>query len=139
MACATQPLTPTELRERSLAAVYVQSMARWNLLAPPDTAYQIEFVRLNGKTVCHGNVCPVEMTLPAGHDKLVIQCLREMGPLFVPLSTGYYAGDFIAGHTYGLRPVTMMPRCTPELLDMSVPAKPTAVPQPGGSASPRRP
>jgi hypothetical protein len=117
-ACATEPpLTPSQLASDRLAAVYVASTALWKIAAPPGQGYRMEITHVNGHGVCTPTHCPTRVTLPAGSGEFEVRCSLLMGDLQIPKQSVNFHGNFIAGHMYQLRPVSMVPACRFEVRD----------------------
>lgn len=118
VACVAGPaMTPAQLASDRLAAVHVASTALWKLAAPPGQGYRMDITHVNGHGVCTPTYCPTRITLPAGNGEIEVRCSLLMGNLQIPKQSVNYRGNFIAGHEYQLRPVSMVPACRFEVRD----------------------
>ena len=119
-ACATAPdKTPAELAAQNLAALRVVSPALWGFKAGAGQSYFVEITAVDGHSVCNPTYCPTQAYVPAGEGSVEIMCGLMLGDLRVPQQAGYYKGTFVAGHTYGIRPVTLVPHCDPEIVNIT--------------------
>ena len=105
------PPTPAELLASGKAEVAVEDPVNWSLRTPPPIGIRVEITAVDGKNVCNGDRCPSAVTAPAGPVKLSILCLVVANGLSQPKGEGEVEGELIAGHVYGLHPLSVVPDC----------------------------
>jgi hypothetical protein len=120
-ACATTPdKTPGQLTAENLAVLRVVSPALWGFKAGGrGQSYFLEITAVDGHNVCSPNYCPTQVYIPAGPGSVEVLCGLVLGNLRIPKQAGHYRGSFVAGHTYGIRPLTLVPRCDPEIVNIT--------------------
>lgn len=119
VACATVPeLTPAQLGAKRLAAIHVASTRLWKIAAPAGQGYGMDITSVNGKSVCSPARCPSYITVPAGRADIGLLCSLLVDNLRLPKQATIYTGDFVAGHVYEIRPVSVVPGCKVEVRDV---------------------
>jgi len=102
--------------------VQVESLAKWNLNLPHG-GFEVQITAIDGKSTCHGNACVVTALVPPGPITISVLCLLDTGGLRIPKASGEYRGDLLAGHVYGIRPLSPQTDCRLALDDVTSEAK----------------
>lgn len=130
-ACGTAAvLTPDQLLQQQLALIRAgQTSVVPAAPGGPDPALRVNVDEVNGKAVCNPD-CPEQLTVPAGHVVLKLQC-RYVGddqrsPYVLNL-----AADVKAGHIYQLAPAAVPQGCEVAATDVTASAQKPRSDSPG--------